>query len=184
MNEKSPSKDEALEALDFIVNVLKEHEKDLDRLIGELGTVASNLGDTGELGDKVDNVEEKINAIQNQITTLIQYLSRPTNATQTQSAIAQTPKVQITQTEPAKTTPLKLQVNQWEDFQPLATQAQTISFTHKELEKTFEACALQDKQVITYSGELPKITTLLKSWLSKQLQTPESIILEGTLSLG
>jgi hypothetical protein len=29
------SKDEALEALDFIVNVLKEHEKDLDKLINE-----------------------------------------------------------------------------------------------------------------------------------------------------
>jgi hypothetical protein len=31
MSRKSPSKDEALEALDFIVSVLKEHEKDLDR---------------------------------------------------------------------------------------------------------------------------------------------------------
>jgi len=33
MSKKIPSKDEALEALDFIVSVLKEHEKDLDRLI-------------------------------------------------------------------------------------------------------------------------------------------------------
>ena len=32
MSERAPSRDEALEALDFIVNVLKEHEKDLDKL--------------------------------------------------------------------------------------------------------------------------------------------------------
>jgi hypothetical protein len=36
MSKKAPSKDDALEALDFIINVLREHEKDLDRLINEL----------------------------------------------------------------------------------------------------------------------------------------------------
>ena len=46
------SKDEALEALDFIVNVLKEHEKDLDKLINELATVTEQLGATGELVEK------------------------------------------------------------------------------------------------------------------------------------
>jgi len=35
VSKKPQSKDEALEALDFIVNVLKEHEKDLDKLINE-----------------------------------------------------------------------------------------------------------------------------------------------------
>jgi len=48
MTRKAPSKDEALEALDFIINVLREHEKDLDRLINELGTITGRLGDTGE----------------------------------------------------------------------------------------------------------------------------------------
>ena len=55
------SKDEALEALDFIVNVLKEHEKDLDKLINELATVTEQLGDTGQINGKVEKVEEKIN---------------------------------------------------------------------------------------------------------------------------
>jgi hypothetical protein len=41
---KNPqSKDEALEALDFIVNVLKEHERDLDKLINELATVTERV---------------------------------------------------------------------------------------------------------------------------------------------
>jgi hypothetical protein len=40
MSRKPQSKDEALEALDFIVNVLKEHEKDLDRLITRSSSTA------------------------------------------------------------------------------------------------------------------------------------------------
>ena len=50
---KNPqSKDEALEALDFIVNVLKEHERDLDKLISELATVTEQMGDTSEFTEK------------------------------------------------------------------------------------------------------------------------------------
>ena len=61
---KNPQvKDEALEALDFIVNVLKEHERDLDKLINELATVTEQMGDTIELSGKVDKVEEKISSL-------------------------------------------------------------------------------------------------------------------------
>ena len=69
------SKDEALEAVDFIVNVLKEHEKDLDKLINELATVTEQLGDTGQINGKVEKVEEKINGLQKEVTNLITYLS-------------------------------------------------------------------------------------------------------------
>ncbi len=69
------SKDEAFEALDFIVNVLKEHEKDLDKLINELATVTEQIGDTGQLNGKVEKVEEKINGLQKEVTNLITYLS-------------------------------------------------------------------------------------------------------------
>ena len=75
MTKKAPSKDEALEALDFIINVLKEHEKDLDRLINELGTITEGLGDTGELSGKIEKVEERLGTLQNEITNLITYLS-------------------------------------------------------------------------------------------------------------
>ena len=71
MSEKSPSKDEALEALDFIVNVLKEHEKDLDRLVSELGSVAGQLGDSGELNGKVKKIEDKLNGLQGDVGSLV-----------------------------------------------------------------------------------------------------------------
>ncbi len=53
---KKPNRNEALEALDFIINVLKEHEKDLDRLIGELGKIAGRFGQAGEVPTKITRV--------------------------------------------------------------------------------------------------------------------------------
>jgi hypothetical protein len=77
-----------------------------------------------------------------------------------------------------------LRCKQWEDFQTLAFQAQTLSFMVKEAEKTFQADALKGNQIITYSGEIPKFAALLKMWLSKQLDVPEQKILEGVLAIG
>ena len=184
MSERLPSKDEALEALDFIVNVLKEHEKDLDRLISELGTVAGNLGETGELSGKVEKVEEKIIGLQNEITTLIKHLSTSPNTVPiTGAPAAKELKREVAQADAVNGPPVILQCKQWEDFQTLAAQAQTVSFMYKESEKTFEADALKNNQVITYSGEMPKFTSLLKMWLSKQLDVSEKKILEGGLAI-
>jgi hypothetical protein len=75
MSNKPQSK-EALEAIDFIVIVLKEHERDLDRLIGELGVVTENLGRSSELNNKVERIEQKIGSLQSQISKLVIYLSQ------------------------------------------------------------------------------------------------------------
>jgi hypothetical protein len=181
MSKRPQSKDEALEALDFIVNVLKEHEKDLDRLINELGTVTASLGETGELSSKVEKVEERIGGLQNEIGSLINYLSTsPREA----PALTEAQKAEVVQASIVHGPPVILRCKQWEDFQTLAFQAQTLSFMVKEAEKTFQADALKGNQIITYSGELPKFAALLKMWLSKQLDVPEKKILEGILAIG
>ncbi len=199
MSKKPQSKDEALEALDFIVNVLKEHEKDLDRLISELGTVTEQLGETGELNGKVERVEEKIGKIQNEVSNLLSYITKTRKETppvvvnvEPQNQVP--PMLQTAQTLPVATPvsasvvssgpSIILRCKQWEDFQALAHQAQTISFMYKEAERSFQVDALKGNQIITYSGELPKFTSLLKMWLSKQLETPEMKILEGVLAIG
>ena len=181
MSKKPKSKDEALEALDFIVNVLKEHEKDLDRLINELGKVTETLGETGELSYKVEKVEERISGLQNEINSLINYLSAsPREA----PVLTEEQKAEVVQASVMHGPPVILRCKQWDDFQTLAFQAQTLSFMYKEAEKTFQADALKGNQIITYSGELPKFTALLKTWLSKQLEIPEKKILEGVLAIG
>jgi hypothetical protein len=181
MSKKPQSKDEALEALDFIVNVLKEHEKDLDRLISELGTVTEALGETGELNCKVEKVEERISGLQNEINSLVSYLSA---SPQEKPVLTPQQKTEVVQASVIHGPPVILRCKQWEDFQTLAFQAQTLSFMYKDAEKTFQADALKGNQIITYSGELPKLTALLKMWLSKQLEIPEKKILEGVLAIG
>ena len=71
--ERKPSKDEAFEALDFIINVLKEHEKDLDRLISQLGIITESLGETGEISGKIEKIEDRLGTLHGEITNLIKY---------------------------------------------------------------------------------------------------------------
>jgi len=184
MTKKAPSKDEALEALDFIINVLKEHEKDLDRLINDLGTITERLGDTGEFSGKIEKVEERLGTLQNEITNLITYLSASHEPMAIPAQVAQQEKARTPQVREMRGPPVILRCKQWEDFQTLAHQAQTLSFLYKEAEKSFQADALKNNQVITYSGEPPKQTSLLKTWLAKQLDIPETKVLEGILAIG
>jgi small-conductance mechanosensitive channel len=184
MSKKAPSKDEALEALDFIVSVLKEHEKDLDKLINELGSITERLGDTGEFSGKIEKVEERLTTLQNEIENLITYLSASRETPALSARLAQEQKAEGSQVKEVQGPPVILRCKQWEDFQTLAYQPQTLSFMHREAEKTFQVDALKNNQIITYSGDFPKPTLLLKTWLSKQLDIPEKKILEGILAIG
>jgi len=184
MSKKIPSKDEALEALDFIVNVLKEHEKDLDRLINELGNVTEKMGDTGELSAKVEKVEERLTTLQNEITNLITYLSASQESQPVTPQLLEGTKSENVQVKETRGPPVILRCKLWEDFQTMATHAQTLSFMYREAEKAFQVDAVKDNQIITYSGQLPKETSMLKAWLSKQLDVPEKKILEGILAIG
>ena len=201
MSKKPESKNEALEALDFIVNVLKEHEKDLDRLINDLGTVTEQLGETGELNGKVEKVEEKIGNLQDEVSNLLNAISI-SKAPLSISAIAKEAQLPVLKDQKMQsfTPPIPahvpaplpyqsgpsiiLRCKQWEDFQNLASQAQTLSFMYKETERSFQADALKGNHIITYSGEVPKFALLLKMWLSKQVEVPETKILEGAFVIG
>jgi uncharacterized coiled-coil protein SlyX len=186
----SQPKDESLEALDFIVNVLKEHEKDLDRLINELATVTEQLGETGELSNKVEKVEEKITSLQKEVTNLVSYISSvesregPPKVAKERPAETTLAPAPVASSAVAAGPSVILRCKQWEDFQTLAFQAQTLSFTYKEDEKIFQADALKGNQIITYGGEPPKFSSILKTWLSKELSIPERSILEGGLAIG
>lgn len=182
---KNPqSKDDALEALDFIVNVLKEHEKDLDKLINELATVTEQMGDTSELSGKVANVEEKIDTLQKQVTNLVSHLSSAPKEALPTATVGQQPSGTAPAANLVATTPsVVLRCKQWGDFQTLAVRAQTLSFSYKEEEKIFQADAIKGNQIITYIGALPAFSSVLKMWLSKQLDVPERSILEGILAV-
>lgn len=195
MSRKPQSKDEALEALDFIVNVLKEHEKELDKLIGELGTVTEQIGVQGDLAGKVETVEEKVTGLQSEISNLISCLSASSAAqvATTTPSVAKQPMMNETQsvqpqvvpqTAIAQGPPVILRCKQWEDFRNLAAQAQTTSFSVKEAERTFQVDALKGNQIVTFNGTLPNASATLKVWLASQLGVSEKNILEGVLAIG
>ena len=183
------TKDDTLDALDFIVNVLKEHEHELDKLINELATVIEQIGETGALNGKVEQVEEKINKLQCEITTLIGCISTTPKETYfpvTNNQTSQDLQVQTTITPPMNHmqvgVSLVLHCKQWQDFQSLAKHTQIMSFSYKEDEKVFQVDALKENRIISYSGPLPEFSVLLKSLLSKQLDIAENNILEGALA--
>jgi len=165
---KKPSKNDTLEALDFIINVLKEHEKDLDRLINELGKVTGKFGASGEMATKIDRVEQRLTGLQTEVASLIKELSSPKEL----HALA------------VRGPPVIVRCKQWDDFKILASGAETISFLLKEAEKTFQADALKEGRVLTYTGEFPRDVKLLKFWLSRELNVTEDKVFEGILAIG
>lgn len=179
---KSPQqKDEALEALDFIVNILKEHERDLDKLIRELATVTEQMGDTSQLSSKVEKVDEKISGLKIEVTNLIGCISAGSKAAPPATA----PPVVSTEVEAVTAgSSVVLRCKQWEDFQALASHAQNVSFNYKETEKVLQADALKGNQIIVYNGPLPRFPVVIKAFLAKQLDVSEQCIIEGGLALG
>ena len=165
---KRPSKNEALEAVDFIINVLREHEKDLDRLIGELGKIAGKFGQTGEVPSKITRVEERLASLQAEVASLIKELSSPKEM----------------QAYAHRGPPVIVRCKQWDDFKVLANCAETVSFLFKEAEKSFQADALKEGRVLTYNGDFPRDTKLLKFWLARELNVTEDKVFEGVLAIG
>jgi len=56
-------------------------------------------------------------------------------------------------------------------------------YQSKETEKIFQADALKQGKVLTYTGDFPQSVQLLKIWLSKELDVAEEKIFEGILAI-
>ena len=168
-NEMEPksNRNEALEALDFIINVLKEHEKDLDRLIGQLGNITESLGETGEISEKINNIEKRISNLQSELTMMIKNM--------------EIPKIVSTPSNASANPAVNVKCKKWEDFKALATGAETILYNYKSSEDIFTATALKDGKAVSYTGDFPANSILLKIWLSQELCVKEETVFEGVL---
>ena len=183
MGENPGSKDKYLEALDFIINVLKEHEQTLDKSIDDLANVTEKMGEPGQLDSKLDKMNEKMNLLQKDLMNLISSLpnlGKPIAPAAVKEQVVN-PATGIVVQDGGP--PMVLNCKQWADFQTLSFQPQTISFIFKETEQLIQVDALKGNKIITYSGEFPKLSAILKTWLSRQLNVTEKNVLEGTLSI-
>ena len=183
MSDNNDSKDKSLEALDLIINVLKEHEQHLDKSFHEMATITEQIGETKNgLKSKVEDVEEKITHLQKEVTDLIAHLSASKPKEALPSTIKEQPGQTATSPE-SESTPLAiLRCTQWKDFQALATNAQTLTFSYKEDMAVFQANAIKGNQLIEYIGAFPNFSLILKRWLSLQLEIPELNVLEGSVA--
>lgn len=193
MAQKKSSKNDALEALDFIIAVLKEHEKDLDRLINELGVITEKIGEKGESAEKIESIEKRLSLIQTELTELIKFLSVPGEKPPIVLAKAQAQgeaqakaeaKTETLQQAYMRGPPVIVRCKEWEDFKLLASGADTVSFLYRDTEKSFQADALKNGGVLTFNGALPDNVKLLKVWLARELGVAEGRIFEGVLAIG
>jgi len=185
MADNLASKDKALEALDFIINVLKEHEQHLDNSINVLATVTRQRLDTKALKIKIEKLEEEINNLQKQLTNLSGNLLNTPEKTLPITAKEQEPQAtNIVFPGAVKGGRFAiLECKQWEDFETFALKAQTLSFSYKTEQKVFQVDALRDNQLVSYIGALPKFSSILKTWLSQKFDLSERCILEGTMTI-
>jgi len=71
VSDKSRSKDETFEALTFITAVIKEHDKDLEKLVKELSSKLSKMNEKDRLSERLDRIEDKIDRMQVEIKNLL-----------------------------------------------------------------------------------------------------------------
>jgi hypothetical protein len=142
--------------------VLKQHEKDLDRLITELGHTADKLKKIGELTDRIQLTADRLSASLKEISGL----ERPFF--------------------PSSRRPVVATCKQWEDFKSMSTGAETVSFRVDEEANTVQIYALKDGWVITYCYDFakgsPHFEKSLKTWMSKELDVTEDKIFVGFLA--
>jgi hypothetical protein len=162
-----PNKDKALEALDLIINVLREHEKDLDKLVGQLDNITERFGETNDLTIKIERLEQSLNSLQDNLTHLMNCISNS----------------QSTPVNNLRTFSIKVKFQEWRDFRALATNAETVSVILGDSEKSFQVCAHKNGRMLSYKGEIPEHILLLKLWLSNELDVSEQDVIEGTFDL-
>lgn len=80
--------------------------------------------------------------------------------------------------------PVIIRHKNWEEFKSNAENASAVSFLLREEEGLFQADALKEGTIYTYSGNIPKMNVLLKLWLSRELKVEEEKVFEGVLSIG
>jgi hypothetical protein len=184
MSENPSPRDKALEALDFIINVLKEHEQTLDESIGELATVTEQVGKIDQINGKIEGIEDKISSLQKEIASLSRFISNAPRETICGEPKKIQPKTLSAEAQLAMNggSPMVLNCKQWSAFQAFATHAQTLTFVVKAEEKTFEVKAINGNQIFIYNGPLPEFSSMLATYLNQQLDVPKQSIIEGALS--
>lgn len=123
---------ERIDTLDLIINVLKEHEKMLDRLAERLEGIADRLK-TREASGK--EIRDSLSLIENEISSLSEAFSRLSFVKVPESARL-----------------VSVQCKEWKDFRAKSRGARRVAFDLEE--KVFTVSSLSNEEVFNYSEVL------------------------------
>jgi len=157
------------EALKLVLKSLKKFESDFKRLTTQLREIRESSKLSGETAQTFESIKEHLFNIQREISKTLNY--EPARAVAGSTISIPSP-------------PMIIRCKHWEDFKSQASNAENLSFLCQEEEKSFQVDAVKGGKVYTYSGQLPTIIAMLKTWLSKEMNTEENKILEGVLAIG
>ena len=158
------------EPLNSIVSSLQDYNEYLGRLVSKLSSITDKLNKLEGMqqwSHKIKKTEERLSSIETEFTGFIDYFSSK-KATPYSSS------------QP----PITIRYKEWEDFKSQSTDANLVSFLFEEKERVFQVCALKEGKILAFSGDSPQLAKLLKSWLSKEVGTPQGKIVEGVLAIG
>jgi len=68
--EKQTSIIQEQETIRFVVAVLKQHEKEFDRLISKLSEVTAQLRETDHVISRIEEIDEKIESLRNEVSNI------------------------------------------------------------------------------------------------------------------
>jgi ABC-type Fe3+-citrate transport system substrate-binding protein len=170
------------ETLDSILNNLREFERDFKRLISQFQKIGDSSRLSGEVAEKFESAKKRLSSIQMEISNVVESVPASDAMTSTMSS-AMTSTMSSAMTSVIGPT-IIIRCKNWEDFKLQASNADNISFLYREEEKTFQVDAVKGSRVYTYSGQLPSGAAMLRTWLSKEVGTEASRVLEGVLALG
>jgi archaellum component FlaC len=71
MAQNPDSNDRYVEALDFIITFLRDHERKLDKLNNQLSNVVDGLGGFKGLSKKLDNLDGELDVLEKELARLV-----------------------------------------------------------------------------------------------------------------
>jgi len=167
------------EVLGFVLNALREHEQELDELIGRLGDAKDRQASINKkLYCEVERIEEKLGALAQNLDDLKTIADDPPPSSKEEnSPVAE-------RNNSSNLQPVTMKLTHWEDFRSLCSRADRVMFACDEVNRTLQVEALKRGQLLIFDGALPNEAALLKGWLVEQLEILDANnVLDGKLSL-
>lgn len=157
----------AYESLDSVINALKRYQEYLGALNAKFKEIIDKIEgfeDSEDLPKRIGKVKQSLSTIEADVSNFLNQLSSEETLAYPYSK------------------PIIVRYKNWEEFKKFSSNAELVSFLIKESERVFQVTAFKNGKIMIYSGIFPEYATLLKTWISKELNAEKEKVVEGVLT--